>query len=594
MIALLLKELDGVRAYMYAVLASLVFVAFDHLLPEAAAWVRPEILSHGVVDWVFLSGLLAFSLGHTLVAVEYTEGHIEFLDGLPVRRWQVFLSKVLAVCVPMTLLVVGTVAIKALTLWGLGTPFSEAAVEALFVYGLRLSLVLVAFSSLGLAASWMGGLGWGVLFVMLFGLLILSVAAPSTRPYVIVESMHDIDWNGSRPVHQWGPVIVWGLISAFSVTLSGLLFLGPGRWLVKQGSWSGAFVKFGGLGCGGLLFVLVLALASLDLVFVKASELMSPTDRVSTEHFRFLYNTRDSAEAQALIAEADAISDTLAEQMGNDKPMYLEIELLGAGRAHAGRFLGGKIRMALGEDARDTLIHELAHAHAFAISSWAVEHQFDHVRFFEEGLASYYEGKNSTSDKDYRWAAGVWATDQARFDLLVEDGLRGETHDSDQAYALGEQFVLALDQEYGSGAVACVLRALGDVGDADISGLSLWVETFGRCDYDLDRVVARYDSNLEEEARSLPSPLPEIAGRMDRLGDRFLLTDRNDTGLELLCRYRDAVDTERFQWEVRNAGIGGVCGIPGTMSGSSFQVQFGFKLDSEAWPIFYPWTTTEL
>ena len=46
----------------------------------------------------------------------------------------------------------------------------------------------------------------------------------------------------------------------------------------------------------------------------------------------------------------------------------------------------------------------------------------------------------------------MWATDQARFDLLVEDGLRGETHDSDQAYALGEQFVLALDQEYGSGA----------------------------------------------------------------------------------------------------------------------------------------------
>jgi hypothetical protein len=255
--------------------------------------------------------------------------------------------------------------------------------------------------------------------------------------------------------------------------------------------------------------------------------------------------------------------------------------------------LGGKIRMALGPEARDTLIHELAHAHAFAISSWAVQHQFDHVRFFEEGLASYYEGKNSDSNTDYRWAAGVWATDQARFDLLVEDSLRGETHDSDQAYALGEQFVLALDQEYGSGAVACVLRAVGDVGDADISGLSLWVETFGRCDYDLDRVVARYDSNLEEHARSLPADLPDIAGRMALGGGRFLLTDRNETGLELLCRYRDSVDTERFQWEVRSAGISGVCGIPGTMSGSSFQVQFGFKLDSEAWPVFYPWTTSE-
>lgn len=593
MIALLLKEFDGLRAYLYAVLAMLLFVLVDHALPPMAGWARTQVLDHGIEDWAFMAGLLAFSLGHTLVAVEYTEGHIEFLDGLPIRRWQVFVSKVLAVAVPLFVLVVGTLLIKGLVLWGLGTPGALPALSSVMVLGLRLTLVVGTFASLGMLASWMGGLGWGMVFLFIFGLMTLSVMMPSLNPYVLLDGMLDMDWSGGRPVMLWGPVVVWTAVSVVSVAVSGLLFLGPGRWLVKAGSWSGAFVRVGGLGCGTLLFLAVVLIAAVDLIVIQASALLASTERVDTEHFRFLYPTDERQVAQAIVAEADAIHDRLAEQMGNTDPLWLEVEMLGAGTAHAGRFLGGKIRMSLSGDARDTFVHELAHAHAFAISGWAVQHQFEHVRFFEEGLATYYEQLNTGVVADHRWAAAVWATDQARFDLLIEDDLRGETHDSDQAYALGEQFVIALVEVEGPDAVSCALHALGDIGDADVSGYSLWVEVMGRCDYDLDAVVVRYDDNLEALAQDLP-PLPDLSAQVKTNARRINVTDAADTSLQLLCRFRDREDSERYQWETTEVDNSGSCRMPFALSGSSFQYQLGFRFDAAAWPVYLPWVTAEL
>ncbi len=593
--ALVRKEIDGVQPYWFAVLAALFFLLLANLLEPMAGRPFSAVLGTGADDWGFLCGLLAFSLAHTLVAVEYTDGHIEFLDGLPVSRWMVFAAKVVAVGAPLAVLIVGTCGLQ----WGLamllGTPFAVDPTPTVLVFGLRFTAVLVAYAGMGLLASWAGGLGWGVLVLLVFAMLTVSIAAPEARPYVLFDGMLDLEWDHQEPVLLWGPIVAWSGVGVVCTAISGVLFLGPGRWLVAAGSWSATFVRIGSLGCGLVFFFMLTGLATCDVVLIESVRLLESTERADTKHFRFLYPTDAQAQAKALIDDSEAINAALGKQMHNPHPLYLDIEMLGTSRGHAGVFLGGKIRMSLDEDARDTLTHELAHAHAFALSGWKAKHQFDHVRFFEEGLAMHYEQVNSDRPPDHRWAGLAYATEQARFDLLVEDSHRARTHDGDQAYALGEVFVSALLEEHGDAAVACVLTSIGGIGDDDISGMSLWALAMGECGYDLDAVVARYYVLLEAAASDMPKPLPELSARLDKPRAQLAVTiEHPQPSATYVCRFRDDADTPRNQWETRTVRDG-ACDVPGTaLSGTGFEYQLGFRLDGHTWPLHYKWATAEL
>ncbi len=596
MIALIHKELDGIRPYWWAVFASLVIFTADHLFESLAGDPRSEVLAYSFEDWGFLAGLLAFSLGHSMVAAEYRDGHVEFLDGLPVHRWMVFVAKVIAAAAPLVVLVLGTAGVKLGTAWFCGTPHGLSPFPAEAMYTLRFGAMMVGFCGFGLLLSWAGGLGWGVMLIGLFTLLIFSVIVPWMRPYLFFDGMLSMSWQGSTPQHLWGPVVLWTVFGTGCTGLSGLLFLGPGRWLIDTQNWSGTLLRYSAIGCGTLVFLFFCSLAACDLVISGSERLLAPTEVTSTEHFRFLYPSGDQQRAEQLIAEAEQISATLGEQMGNPDPLILDIEMLGASRAHAGVFLGGKIRMGLNADSRDTLTHELAHAHAFALSGWKVQHQFENVRFFEEGLARHYEQRNSDAPANSSWAAACWRTGQARFDLLTEDDLRSETHDGDQAYPLGEAFVDAVVQLHGDPAVGCLLGALGELGDEDIAGMSLWVQATNACDIELDDIVRKYDDNLRSAADRLPDPLPELSARLDSDSASQLLHvyDRHDAGLPLVCRFRDDEDTPRNQFEQTNVRDG-ACWIPSLqLSGSSFQYQLGFRLEDSDFPVFYEWTTAAL
>lgn len=594
MIALLAKETDGIRPYWVGVVGFLLWFASSHLLGDGPLTPMSEVVGDDWDDWGFTVSIFAFMLGHAMVAREFRDGHVEFLDGLPVTRLQVYLAKVVAGLLPMAALVLGSTLVKVWFIQASGTPHGLDAGPAL---GLHLALLwALVFGSVGLgfAFSWLGGLGWGLYGVGWIAAMVASLTTAAVRPYLPLAGMLVVSWDGTEATQLAGPIWLWTGIGVVGFVVSGVLFQGPGERLVATGSRVVGGLRTVMVGCGGLLVIGLSLLAIPGSIFAFADRLLAATEVHQTEHFRFLFRTDEKEEAMALIAQAEAFHARLSEELGTE-PFPLDIELMGGGRYHSGRFLGGKIRMSL-IDGEATLAHELAHAHAFALSGWGASDQYEHLRFFEEGVGMYYEDLLTGWGQDQSWAAAVWETDQARFDELVEDTERGYTSDTFQAYPLGRAFVGALVEVEGPRAPACLLSALADVGREPVAGLSLWHGIAQTCGYDLEAVVARFDDRLEAAAAELPLPLPRLTAHAIR-GEvlRLRVHDAEARGWELMCRFRDSVDQPARDYEHVPVEDDGTCEVPSDIvSGSEVGYQLGFLLPDSGTLVLLPWTTVAL
>ncbi len=598
MIALFTKESHGIRPFWYAVVAFTLWFALTHALDPHAQMPRSDVVTDSMDDWTFSCGLLFFFLGHSMVAHEYRDGHIEFLDGLPLSRWKVYVAKVGAAMLPFVAMIITTGIIKWLACWLAGAPHALDPTAAIAIHLGLFSVVTFGFLGLGFGFSWLGGLGWGLILLGLFFGLFLSLEVVAVRPYLPITGIMEIAWDGADVTQVWGPVFFWLFLGMSGFTVSGLLFLGPGEFFVRTGSWLLGSVRVVAVGCATLMFLLIALLAFVGLLGSFADRLWVDTETAQTEHFHWLYRRSLEQESLALIDQAEDINARVAAAIGNEEEFYLDIEILSAARYHAGVYLGGKIRLADDSEAA-VLAHELAHAHAYEISGWSAHHQFDHVRFFEEGLADYYENLLFPSDaSDSKlMAAAIWKTGQARFDMLVEDDTRSVKHDMTQVYPLGRQFVEALVHVEGKDAPACVLRALGDVGAEDIAGISLWYTMMGACDYDLDAVIAQYHARLEHAAEDL-DVLPSLTGqvvREDGVAVGLTVFDENHRDASLICRFRDEENSELRDYEHRNVGGDRTCDLPtARLSGKTLWYQLGFQLESTGDFVYGEWTSAPL
>ncbi|MFK7930605.1 MAG: ABC transporter permease [Myxococcota bacterium] len=588
MIALIRKELHGARPYVYAVIALTIIQIVSEAAQATGIWSAFETATYEVEGVAILCGLVAFSLGHSLPAEEYEHDHIEFLAGLPITRSAVFFAKAVALMLPVVAMVLSTGLIKFGVVWLAGAPDAYGATDVILTEMIRMLSLCVGLAGLGMLLSWVGGLGWGVIGIALFGISVAGHFIPLIRPFGVMQGMMMVEWDGPEIRSAWAPVLTWWGVGLFGILGSAILFQGPGRLLMSRRTFAGKGLRIVATGCGGLFIALLTVLMGLGGALQFGERLMADTTVQRTEHFVFLYEKNDSAAATALIAEAEDLNQQLTEAIGTPNPVSLEIELLGASSAHAGVFLGGKIRMSLGKTGRDTFIHELAHAHAFELRGGPSPFM-NETRFFEEGFARYFERKVGGTQADWSWAAAVHKSGQSRFHWLVDDGLRQETYDADQAYPLGEAFVHALVLEHGSGAPACIQQAFGKRTERDVSGMGLWFAVSETCEVDLGAVIARYNAFLDEQAQDVP-PLPELVAKVDPENYALQVSDFSGVGGAFLCRFRDQAEDSRNLFQQRSVDRHGRCRIPSTtVGGSTFEYQLGVMLEGQEWPIFGKW-----
>jgi len=586
--ALLRKESAVLAPYWFAGFALVVVSGF---LQATGTDVTLDPLSHRIDGGEvanFIVFLLSFSIGYTAVAPEFTEGQIEFLDSLPTARWSLFFIKTFAAVLPCLAIVGGSLAADSfLALVSPGPPGTTVLPTLIFGHGVFLTGALAGLG-LGMLLSWLRGLAWGVLTLGMVVGLFGGLLFPPLQSYVpLFGTWGTIEFAHGQPIHPTSPLLVWSVVGLLSIGLSFLLFLGPGERLTRQGSWATGGVRIGVSGCLSLLVLSLGAICLLGLLFRAPDLIFNGVQITSTEHFRVLYRGSDAAAVQAESSDIEALSTEVGEWVGNTEPIALDVEFLGAAANHGGVFTGGKIRLRTDAD-RATLAHELAHAHAFAIEGPAAWLQRHHMRFFDEGLASWVASRTAGNPRIPKFAAAIHAVDPVEFDLLVEDERFQEERDLAQAYPIGEAFVEALDPFGGEKTRACVLRTAGEIGGEPIAGLALWVLIADRCDFEIDRVVQRMEALLEERAQSLPK-LPQLEASVS---EKTLRVHTTQVRFPILCRFRDNIQAEVTHY-VHVWAREGQCEIPlWRLSGTTFDYQVGFQIDDET--VFDRWETAPL
>ncbi len=593
--ALLRKESAAVAPHWFVALA---LVASSSLLSAIGTDLVLEALSQRFDGWEvsnFLAFMIAFAVGHTLVAPEFAEGQIEFLDSLPTSRPVLFGTKALAAFFPCLAIVLGSLLTDTVFAWLVpGPPGSEVWRTVWLGNAILLSGALGGLG-LGMLLSWLRGLAWGVLILGFVVGLVLGVIFPTVQAFVpLFGTWGTIEFIDGQPTHAVAPLVVWASVGIFGIVTSFLLFVGPGARLTRQGSWMTGGIRIGVMGCLSLLVLAFGALSLLGLLF-RAPELLGESIAVhETEHFRVLYRPSDEAHVLATVADLEQLSRDVGARVGNDQPLSIDIEFLGAAQNHGGVFTGGKIRLRRDAD-RNTVAHEMAHAHAFQLQGPAAWHQRSHVRFFEEGLASWVAADLTDRPAVPGVAGVIHAKDPVALDLLVEDDRFSTERDLAQAYPLGQAFVAALDNVGGVEARACVLREVGAIGSERIAGLALWVTLSDRCGFALDAVVVEMERLLDEVAAQFP-PGPDLEASV--VGEQLVVEQVWPTGtpsmpIDVVCRFRDMPDSDVAHYEhvfVRD----GTCGIPTwRLSGTTFEYQVGFVLGPDE-TVYDRWITAPL
>lgn len=532
-------------------------------------------------------------IGHGAVAHEVREGHVEFLDALPISRWQVFLAKVCAGSLLVSILVLNSLLSDLVLVWLSRPPLATSPMQPLVLMHTVMLICGVGGLGMGMVLSWLGPLGFGALGLTALILVCMGTPYPAIRGWMPMMGLGDLAWDGSRTSHPIAPLVATLLLGAAGMLLSGLLFTGPGRVLTNRGSQVVSVVRGGVI---GVLALLVLPLGALVLAMIGLRDggtLWRGIEVLETPQFRVLRVPGDPRGAE-IAAGIDALSARVGAIVGNPDPLGLDIELLGAPRNHEGLFTGGKIRLSR-TATDDTLAHELAHAHAFALSGVAAWSQHEHTHFFSEGLAEWVAGEAMGTQEIPPFVGAVWATDQVQFQDLVERSAHLAKHDVQQAYALGHAFVVALVAQEGPDAPACVLRGLGEVGDQPVAGLALWYGLARTCDLDLDAVIDRWIDLMRAERAALPAILPSLRVSVPTTGPiRLVVRDEAELGWILRCGFRDGPDTPPNRWAYVNVRSGACEVPPFTLSGHSFQYQVGYRLPPprrSSWQdVYLPWT----
>ena len=578
MIALLRAELRAGASYALAALLLVATLGLD-LGRHPVSHVTVDTLDDGNSDWALVISLIAFAIGHATVAADHRSGAIAFLDGLPVSRARVFLAKVLAASAPVALLSVGAALVKAAFWAAAADDWTVGLLAAAFAGQAPVAGVIVTGFALGLLLSWLDGIGWGLIITAAIVSLFLSFALP------VVAELHPWDGLGHVRLGPHGPVDGWIRLwplpfAALSVGVSGLVFVGAGERVLRAASALSTGLRVGLVGCGGALVLSCSGCMGLISGIAELPSLFAPSSVVHTAHFAVLVRDADRAAAEGLLGELEAIDRDVRGFLPGPE-LTLDLELAEQQQNHLGQFNGGKIRARL-EGGRETLAHELTHAHAFALAG-RNDSLNDHVRFFHEGLATWVAERVTGGSPAARQqvAAAIHRTGQAGFDALVEDKARSETSDMVQAYPLGAAFIDALVAEAGEDAPARVLRALAEEPDQPTAGLALWTRLAERASFDLEAVLARYDAALA----AIPTdPPPRLTARV---ADRGRLEVAGAAAVT--CRFRSEHGSDATLFEQVNA-VDGICEIPSTyQSTQTVIVQLGFPVAEE--PVFLPWTS---
>ena len=593
---MLYKELLSARPQLIIVLLIGGTLLLDELIGVDPLQGLAGMLTTGIEGVVLLLGGLAFALGHAQIGPEITHKHIELLDGLPLTRIEVYLTKLLAGLSVIGLLIAVTITVIATVTqltWGALAPETLATVMG------ALAAAIFACYGTGLLLSWLGGFGWAVLGVGFLFLQTFAEVFEELRPLSLFHGYGAVRFEANTPLLLVWPSMFWVAYGAVCIALSGLIFVLRGDRLVAAGSGLAQAAKLLMLfAVGGLL--LLLALVAMVRLAARGGESIGAPTLVKAGTYRVLVPKDETETSRVLVEQIPDIDAEVRAVMGVQDPLHLDVELVGGGRYHAGVYTGGKIRMRAGGEAVNVFAHEVAHAYAHVLAKGGIQQHHNSIRFFSEGLAMWAAEKATSTheetDQHRAWAAALYQMDHEPLDLLMDDQARALTYDPFEPYPLGLVFVEALVDVSGPSAVPCLLKEAGRLPNQKIAGPALWSRLFEGCKVDPGALVAAYKRILAAYAEKYPLKFRPAVGHPVWTADGLKLNltpmygdPKAPVEGKRRCRFRTRLEATPADLEESLVEDDGQCQVKSIISATntvSFQV--GVELPT-GWVAYTQW-----
>ena len=573
---LIAKEWAGMRPFVWLLVVMLLL----DLLELGVSNLQDLHLSHtlfaasGWIDDAVLSLLLSFAMGSGLLARELEDGTLAFLDGLPVRRRDVFLAKL---CVAGGCLLCYALATPILG-WMLHTLLGHSLDEPIAASSLawlapRYVLLVAAGLALGLLFGFVRYLAWALFAVAAAAVMLLRSAQPRLGSALDPTRLVADGWS----TQGLGGDTVWtiAILSLACLAIAYLLFAGAGgAGMLRLARLAQSRVFAFALCAAALVAVPVAVYQSQDtdgdapdeevpaVAAATAATGKAAATRPGARKFVTAHYTFNLPAGRAIgdvdLKKADAAFAAAAAALSIEVPQdagRIDVDLSGSIAHTAGLAAHNRIRLTPDAGWYDTLVHETVHVMAGWVAGGEHGRGLDKMSLFNEGLAHWAEPAYRR-DTDARTRERMAVATLFRRHLLTQDALLDNRTlerqlDWQLQYPLGAALIEVLVKRYGREAPRRVLATLGRPDfPPDLDGYELYRSAFQHAGYDLNLVLNDYALALRgwsEEFAPAIDAMPRPRGLLVRAPGQVGIAVQLDRplakGQRLVVQFRPRVDS---------------------------------------------------
>ncbi len=513
--------------------ASLVLKEFRQLLPIGWLWVVIAVIGYALLlinerldertfgDWcdgvctpgsneimaaiVTLYGLVT---AWALFPREHDEGTIDFLRALPVSRVTIFIAKVSAAWLLLTII---SLAVLWLDRWMLS--LNHQSIDGVFYSQVWTAVMLrdIVFTTVvlshGVFVSRFRVLGLFLYLGYLIALIWWTRSTGNVGPFSVF-SLYNNEYYGSTLILDREAIFTQLGIAAVLLTLACLLWSRESSANEREGAARGGsrwltFIAWG----FGFVVVVGSTLAWINYRNGLVGGELSELQVVSTEHYRFTYDIDRQNTAEYVIEHADADLAELGKRLGVAELPRIRVDLSAESEHAAGLATWKTISMDIDKFDGDyvqrrVLVHEAAHVLQATLSDRKLAAHAASARFFIEGMANTISFDIIPQPERQRLndevAAVAWKRHAIRFEDLVDDAGFVARFDNDLHYSLGEVWTRALMTVCGDAVLGDILRAMGrEDAPRNIAGEAFWRDVMGEVGCELDAVNRVWAGTLE-------------------------------------------------------------------------------------------------
>ncbi len=607
-----------------------------HMIPLILALFAIEILgwyfllseqTPDTITWSYLSGILTtenamisagtyFVIGlvaaYRIFPHEREHSTLNLLWSLPVSRWQVYFTKVLAT----SFILLAIFIISQFNSFFVHSFNVNSVTQTQFswkLWWLELALgfgVCFVGLAIGLFASWFRVFGVLAVIIYWISISVLEAGVPALK-FLNPSSLLVPDYRGEEILFS---VKAW----SYHLVLASLCFFLAGRlWTSSDQDTSVRFTNRLGPRVKGILTTLAAAMVILsylsitmfsDMVGGLAGDGGNYRPRVvETEFYRLSHYARDEKFAQLLQLEADEHYRNVEQLLGISLSGKVVADLTDTSDQHLGIAGWKKLRMRSSalrdaDERAHVFVHETVHVLVGIGSDRRMSDHADDARFFSEGIAEWASYETLELDETRNalriLASAAWTRHDLKFDDLMSAAVFAEKYDENVIYAIGEAWVSSLARACGQQAPGDVVRAMADLGATNLAGEAFWASVLNRANCDYSAVNTDFLQLLSEYAEDVET-IPTVHGGIRRIDDELDVTlelEGITSGNSYTVTVRVRQDAQVFQAHAYSDHVTLQVGesanivIPSwVLSGDTFQYQLGIEF-IEGERVFYgPW-----